>query len=164
VRRPKKVEVRKDVKTVKITYTCDECGKGELEFTGCQKSCYPSINEHVCSNPKCDYTYWMSQGQEYPRIEYVEVNVPEGKVLLPSAIAASMLTEVSKPDNWKIFEAHQSKEGDLVDFVVGHKGNDIVISIDSSAGEWVVSQADDLTCRTKSWKEVVRVVDSLLID
>lgn len=64
------MEKQIEVKQVKVKYTCDNCGEGEMLPTGYVLASCPPQYPHTCSN-KCGYC--KNFKKKYPSIEYVEV-------------------------------------------------------------------------------------------
>lgn len=49
------MEVKNEVKTVRVDYLCPKCEKGFLRPTGQVQTAYPPQYPHKCNNPDCDY-------------------------------------------------------------------------------------------------------------
>ena len=61
-------ETIKRVVPVKVSYTCDECGQGEMLPTGLILTSWPEKIEHKCTN--CKTTKYFTT--KYPTIRYQE--------------------------------------------------------------------------------------------
>ena len=62
-----------EVKTLKVHYICDECGKGELLPTGTCFPTNPPMYPHLCSNTSCNSGRTFNI--QYPTIKYTEVGI-----------------------------------------------------------------------------------------
>jgi hypothetical protein len=61
------MELKQEVKSYKIEYTCDECKAGTMKFTGLTLTSNPPQYEHQCTN--CGVIIHF-RGITYPRIVY----------------------------------------------------------------------------------------------
>jgi hypothetical protein len=67
------MEVKNEVKTVRVDYLCPKCEKGFLRPTGQVLSSNPPQYPHKCNNPDCDY-YETFMGKTYPYIIHENIN------------------------------------------------------------------------------------------
>lgn len=66
------MEVKMEVKTIKVYYMCPQCGIGDLRLNKVSPVGNPPQNEHKCSNKDCDYTQIFVR-TIYPYLKQVEV-------------------------------------------------------------------------------------------
>lgn len=59
------------VEPYEVIYTCDNCGRGELEYTGLRRSSVPATYENQC--PNCKNSFYLKY--KYPTIRYKRVEV-----------------------------------------------------------------------------------------
>jgi len=53
------------VKTIKVTYRCEECKRGRMQFKKTVFASRPNVHQHVCDN--CGHTLMLPA--QYPRTE-----------------------------------------------------------------------------------------------
>jgi len=63
------MESRREVKVIKVVYTCDRCKSGEMKPTGQVYNLGTLQIEHIC--PVCGFR--KSLTESYPKIEYQEI-------------------------------------------------------------------------------------------
>ena len=61
-------EQTREVKTFRVDYICDTCGRAAIQQTGMVSSSYPALYEHKC--PACGVV--SVQYSCYPTIRYKE--------------------------------------------------------------------------------------------
>ena len=63
------MEVKKEVKTIKVDYECPKCKNGHLRNDGMVLTSFPAQYPHRCDNRNCDYgeTFHV----RYPYMEYI---------------------------------------------------------------------------------------------
>lgn len=64
-------EVKKEVKTYMVTYTCDECEIGNMKFTGIMLASNPGQYVHECD--QCGNTMRV-RSFSYPRTVHEEIS------------------------------------------------------------------------------------------
>lgn len=66
-------EKQRELRPVRVNYTCDECKDIELKFTGMIKPISPPLYVHKCT--KCKKIFNLNK--QYPSVEYKEINKVE---------------------------------------------------------------------------------------
>lgn len=70
------VVVKKQVNTIRITFKCDQCNDGNLEYTGSIDKMGGFVRyQHSCTNTKCHSIKYLDN--KYPRVEYSEVELKQ---------------------------------------------------------------------------------------
>jgi hypothetical protein len=71
------MEVKNEVKTIRVDFLCPKCEKGFLRPTGNVLTTYPAQYPpqypHKCNNPDCDYV--QTFGNVYPYVIHEPINL-----------------------------------------------------------------------------------------
>ena len=68
------MEVRKEVKPIRIDYLCPRCKTGYLRPSGTVLTTYPPMYPHTCNNEECDYGETFTD-KSYPYLIWEEIKI-----------------------------------------------------------------------------------------